>query len=120
MSIVGLDGETFVQRMATLAAGNAEASEVPRAERRPQAPPLSHLVTADADPKECMTRAYRTGDYTLAQVAAAFGVPAGGNDRLCRRSARCDDILYCCRNRSMSTPACLRMARRVPSGISPA
>ena len=69
-----LGGEAFVQRMAALAADESEALEVPRAQRRPQAQPLSHFVHAYADPKEGMTRAYRTGDYTLAQVAQAFGV----------------------------------------------
>ncbi len=69
-----LGGAAFVQRMAALAAENVEALEVPRAQRRPQAQPLSHFVSAYADPKEGMARAYRTGDYTLAQVAAAFSV----------------------------------------------
>ena len=69
-----LGGKAFVQRMAALAADNAEALEVPRAQWRPRARPLWHFVVACADPREGMARACRTGDYTLAQVAQAFGV----------------------------------------------
>lgn len=60
-----LGGAQFVQRMAALAAENAEALEVPRAQRRPQAQPLSHFVKAYADPKEGMQSAYRTGTTPL-------------------------------------------------------
>lgn len=60
--------------MAPRAGTNLDALEVPRAYRRPQAPPLSSFVDEYADPTEGMARAYGTGDYTLAQVAQAFGV----------------------------------------------
>lgn len=69
-----LGGEAFVQRMVALAQDKSGGMEVPRAQRRPQARPLSHFVDACADSKEGMVRAYATGDYTLAQVAQAFGV----------------------------------------------
>lgn len=69
-----LGGEAFIQRMAALADDRSEALEVPRTQRRPQAKPLSYFVNAYAQPKQGMVRAYGTGDYTLAQVAQAFGV----------------------------------------------
>lgn len=69
-----LGGEAFIQRMAALADDRSEALEVPRTQRRPQAKPLSCFVNAYAQPKQGMVRAYGTGDYTLAQVAQAFGV----------------------------------------------
>jgi hypothetical protein len=60
--------------MAALAKKRSEALEVPRAQCRPQARLLSHYVSTYADRKEGMAQAYASGDYTLAQVAKAFGV----------------------------------------------
>ena len=69
-----LAGEAFLQRMATLAKEKCDPLEVPRAQRRPQALPLSQHVAAYPDRKECMAQTYAMGDYTLAQVAQAFDV----------------------------------------------
>jgi len=69
-----LGGEAFVQRMGALAEDRLEDLEVPRAQRRPLARPLSHYVSAYADRREGMAQAYATGDFTLAEVAQAFGV----------------------------------------------
>jgi REP element-mobilizing transposase RayT len=69
-----LGGEAFVQRMVALAQDKSGELEVPRAQRRPQARPLSHYVSTYADRKEGMAQAYATGDFTLSQVAEAFGV----------------------------------------------
>lgn len=50
-------------------------AEVPRMQRRPPALPLSDFTTTYAEnPKAGMAAAYATGDYTLQQVAQAFGV----------------------------------------------
>jgi hypothetical protein len=68
-----LGGEVFVRQMAALAGDIAEAHEVPRGERRPRPLSMSLFVSDYADPKEGMARVYSTGDYTLAQVAQAFG-----------------------------------------------
>ena len=67
-----LGGEAFVQRMATLAKEKPGQLEVPRAQRRPQALPLSQYVAAYPYRKEGMAQAYASGDYTPAQVAQAF------------------------------------------------
>lgn len=69
-----LGGEAFVKRMAALAQDRSGELEVPRAQRRPQARPLSHYVSRYADRKEGMAQAYATGDFTLSQVAEAFEV----------------------------------------------
>ena len=69
-----LGGEAFVQRMATLTKEKSDPLEVPRAQRRPQVLLLSQYVAAHPDRNEGMAQAYATGDYTLAQVAQAFGV----------------------------------------------
>lgn len=69
-----LGGEAFVQRMGALAEDRLEDLEVPRAQRRPLARPLPHYVSSYADRREGMAQAYATGDFTLAEVAQAFGV----------------------------------------------
>ena len=63
-----------MQRMATLAKEKSDPLEAPRAQRRPQALPVSQYVAAYPDRNEGMAQAYATGDYTLAQVAQAFSV----------------------------------------------
>jgi hypothetical protein len=82
-----LGREAFVQRRAALAKERAEALEVPRAQRRPQARPLSYYVSTYADRKEGMAQAYARGDDTLAQVAQAFGVHYVLNDNYSGRLA---------------------------------
>jgi hypothetical protein len=57
-----LGGKAFVQRIVTLAKEKSEAMEVPRAQRRPQAHPLSHYVNSYADRKEGIAQAYASGD----------------------------------------------------------
>jgi putative transposase len=69
-----LGGEAFVQRMVALAQDKSGELEVPRAQRRPHARHLAHYVSTYADRKEGMAEAYATGDFTLSQVAEAFGV----------------------------------------------
>jgi REP element-mobilizing transposase RayT len=47
--------------------------EIPRAQRRPIAKPLAHYL-AEPDRKQAIANAYTTGDYTMQQIAVAFGV----------------------------------------------
>jgi REP element-mobilizing transposase RayT len=83
-----LGGEAFVQRMMALAEDKSSEVEVPRVQRRPQAQPLSHFLNTYADLKEGMVQAYRSGDYTLAQVAQAFGVHYATVSRAIREKRR--------------------------------
>lgn len=53
--------------------GDGNLSEAPRAQRRPAAKPLAEDVDA-SDRKRGMVAAYQTGDYTMQQIADAFGV----------------------------------------------
>jgi len=66
--------DAFVKRMATMDEEKFEEMEVPRAQRRPLARPLSHYVSSHTDRKQGMALACASGDYTLAEVAQAFGV----------------------------------------------
>jgi REP element-mobilizing transposase RayT len=56
-------------------AGHADPiPEVPRAQRRPLAEPLSHYVQTYPAPRDGMAAAYATGDHTMQAIAKAFGV----------------------------------------------
>ncbi len=68
-----LGSEEFVKRMHR-AAERAEIGEIPRAQRRPLAKPLSHYQSKYRDPKVAMVAAYATGDYTMQAIADFFGV----------------------------------------------
>jgi len=48
--------------------------EIPKAQRRSPAQPLSHYVETFPNAKEGMKKAYATGDYTMQQIADAFNV----------------------------------------------
>jgi len=69
-----LGSETFIDRMQHMAADRASMTEIPRAQRRPQALPLKHYRDAIADKKAAMAVAYATGGYTMQEIAAYFGV----------------------------------------------
>ena len=49
-------------------------AEIPRAQRRPLAKPLTYYQNKHRDPKTAMTAAYATGDYTMQVIADFFGV----------------------------------------------
>jgi putative transposase len=69
-------GETaFVERLQRqIQVESGGLREIPKAQRRPPAEPLSHYVETFTDAKEGMRKAYESGDYTLQQIADAFGV----------------------------------------------
>ena len=70
---VFLGGDEFLKRTQKLA-DKAAIGEIPRAQRRPLARPLSHYRDKLADPKEGMAVAYATGDYTMQEIAECFDV----------------------------------------------
>jgi len=69
---VFLGGDAFIKRMQKRS-DKAAIGEIPRAQRRPLAKPLSHY-RALVDAKQSMVAAYATGDYTMQAIADAFGV----------------------------------------------
>ena len=69
-----LGSESFIASMRQPAADHAELSEIPRAQRRPLGPPLSFFRATIPDPKQAMAAAYGTGNYTMKEIAAFFGV----------------------------------------------
>lgn len=68
-----LGGETFVETMKQQLPADLDLREVPRAQHRPKPEPLSHYTGLD-DAHGAMAQAYRSGAYTMLQIAQAFGV----------------------------------------------
>ena len=70
---VFLGGDVFLKRMQKLA-DKVAIGEIPRAQRRPLAKPLSHYRDKLPDAKTGMVAAYATGDYTMQEIAKCFDV----------------------------------------------
>jgi REP element-mobilizing transposase RayT len=70
---VFLGDETFVERMQALLP-DTDLREVPRLQRRVPARALSDYAQSAHSDREAMAKAYRTGAYTLKQIADYFGV----------------------------------------------
>ena len=70
---VYLGSDAFLQRIQALS-DKTSLAEIPRTQRRPLAQPLTYYRESIADPKAAMSAAYATGDYTMRQIADAFGV----------------------------------------------
>jgi putative transposase len=70
---VYLGSEPFIKGMQRLT-DKVAIGEIPRAQRRPLAKPLSHYQAKYRDPKAAMVAAYATGDYTMQTIADFFGV----------------------------------------------
>ena len=82
---VFLGGEGFVARHRTAVQSLERLREVPRAQRRPLAEPLAGFARRYPDRREGMARAYRTGVYTMQEIADCFGVHYSTVSRAVRR-----------------------------------
>ena len=70
-----LGNKDFVESMQSrIKTGTNNLKEIPRAQRRSLGQPLSYYVEKFPTAKEGMRKAFKTGDYTMQQIAAAFGV----------------------------------------------
>lgn len=81
-----LGGEYFVERMQKELDNNADLSEIPRMQRRPQAKPLEHYLMKYKDKKRGMVEAFCTGDYTMKEIATQFGVHYSTVSRAIKRA----------------------------------
>ena len=70
---VYLGSDAFLQRIQALS-DKTSLAEIPRTQRRPLAQALTYYRESIADPNAAMSAAYATGDYTMRQIADAFGV----------------------------------------------
>lgn len=68
-----LGSEGFVEKMQKQISVSGDMSEIPRAQRRAKAKPLDCYL-ANEDPRQGMAAAYKTGDYTMNEIALVFGV----------------------------------------------
>lgn len=59
---------------------------VPRAQRRPPAPPLKAIAEAHPERDTAMRAAWATGEYSYTQIAAYFGVHFTTVGRIVRRA----------------------------------
>lgn len=82
---VYLGGDAFLARMQKLAA-KAAIGEIPRAQRRPLAKPLSDYRDRPVGARKGMAAAYATGDYTMQEIADCFGVHYATVSRAVRQS----------------------------------
>lgn len=68
-----LGNDEFVKKMQQHVASDKNLSEIPRAQRRAKAKPLSYY-SVFSDRNEGIAAAYQTGDYTMKQIADEFGL----------------------------------------------
>jgi hypothetical protein len=69
---LGNDG--FVARMQAMNENLPDTVGVPRAQRRPPAPPLAVLVAENSNRDEAIVAAYATGEYSYQEIGAFFGL----------------------------------------------
>lgn len=69
-----LGSEAFVEDLQGRVDPERSLEGVPACQRRAPPKPLTHFATRHADRKRAMAEAYRSGHYTLAQIATHFGV----------------------------------------------
>lgn len=70
---VFLGSEAFAEEAKRALPKDQDLREVPRAQRRPIAKPLTDYLALE-DKRQGMARAYRSGDYTMQAIGDAFGV----------------------------------------------
>ncbi|MGH9959503.1 MAG: hypothetical protein ACREBC_20645 [Pyrinomonadaceae bacterium] len=63
-------------------------SEIPRAQRRIAAPLNKIVASNQGNPKKAMREAYRTGDYSLAELARHFKVHYSTVSRAIRQTKK--------------------------------
>jgi len=70
-----LGSQDFVDKMQSLIKVEPhKLNEIPKAQHKTLGKPLDYYVEALPNSKEGMKKAYETGDYTMQQIADAFGV----------------------------------------------
>lgn len=71
---VFLGSEAFLDNLRRRLPNDRDLSEVPRAQRRPPAKPLSEYAARYADRDAALAAAYTSGGYTLKEIGAYFGL----------------------------------------------
>lgn len=71
---VYLGDDRFVVLMQAMQAGDEKDVNVPKAQRRPPAPPLAAIASAYESREAAMVAAHASGEYSYQQIADFFGV----------------------------------------------
>jgi len=69
-----LGSDAFIDSMRQIAADQTTLAEIPRAQRRPLARPLTEYRDTIINARAAMAAAYATGYYTMQEIATCFGV----------------------------------------------
>jgi putative transposase len=83
-----LGDEDFVAKMQQRSKIQGDALSVPRAQRRPPAPPLSEIASASPNRNAPIVAAYETGTYSYRSIAEHFGIHLATVGRIVRQSVR--------------------------------
>jgi REP element-mobilizing transposase RayT len=82
---VFLGSETFVEGVRRKLPSDRDLTEVPRAQRRRKPRPLFEYAQAHRDRDEAIAAAYASGDYTLKEIGAFFGLHYAQVSRIARK-----------------------------------
>ncbi|MCO6427661.1 transposase [Nitrosomonas communis] len=82
-----LGSDTFVDTMLQHVESDKNSSEIPRAQRKGQAKPLSDY-SSFSDRNEGIMAAYQTGDYTMKQIADEFGLHYATISRIVKKAEK--------------------------------
>lgn len=80
-----LGDDAFVARAHKRASQRSDDVNIPRAQRRPPAPPLNAIAAKHTDRNDAMIAAWATGEYSYSQIAEHFGVHFTTVGRVVRR-----------------------------------
>ncbi len=83
-----LGDEVFVDKMQRQSKVQGDALSVPRAQRRPPAPPLSEIASTSPNRNAAIVAAYETGAYSYPAIAGHFGIHLATVGRIVRQSIR--------------------------------
>ena len=86
-----LGDDRFVEKMQKEIKQSGDIKEIPRAQRRPKATSLGDYLAYE-DSRQGMVVAYKTGDYTMKEIADVFGIHYSTVSRTVKQS---DQIWDC-------------------------
>lgn len=81
-----LGNEAFVERMQAKSEGLSETVGVPKAQKRPPAPPLEEIASRYEDRNQGLVAAYATGEYSYQQIGDFYGLHFTTVGRILRRA----------------------------------
>ena len=79
-----MGGSNFIERVVAEYGGAADAGEVPRVQRRPPAKTLAEYAADGVDRNAAIRAAWRSGAYTLSEIATHFGLHYSWVSRIAR------------------------------------